>query len=158
VGRFADLVLLGRGNPVLLAPEIRLDLFWLSAGPVVSRISLSKTFMVATNDLDRNKIPRGAVETGCSRSDGHSRVVSSSLISDKLLIDSGAINPLPYDLLFGLADIIVAVDVTFGSRSPKRRTPSPVASMFGAARVIQGTITAQENARHPCTAKAFRCT
>jgi NTE family protein len=29
-GRFADLVLLGRGNSVLLAPEIRLDLFWLS--------------------------------------------------------------------------------------------------------------------------------
>jgi hypothetical protein len=46
--------------------------------------------------------------------------------------------------LFGLADIIVAVDVTFCSRSPKRRTPSPVASMFGAARVIQGTITAQK--------------
>jgi predicted acylesterase/phospholipase RssA len=34
-------------------------------------------------------IPRGAVETGCSWSDGHSRVVSSSLISDKLLIDGG---------------------------------------------------------------------
>jgi hypothetical protein len=28
-GRLADLVLLGRGNPVLLAPEICLDLFWL---------------------------------------------------------------------------------------------------------------------------------
>ena len=56
VGRLADLVLLGRGNPVLLAPEICLDLFWLSASPVVSRISLSKTFILATNDLDRNKI------------------------------------------------------------------------------------------------------
>jgi NTE family protein len=30
VGRFADLALRGRGNPVLQAPEICLDLFWLS--------------------------------------------------------------------------------------------------------------------------------
>jgi hypothetical protein len=41
----------------------------------------------------------------------------------------------------------------FYSRSPKPTTPLPVASMFGAARVIQGTITTQQNARHPCDAK-----
>jgi NTE family protein len=51
---------------------------------------------------------------------------------------------LPYDLLFGLADILVVVDVMFGSQSPKRRTPSPVASIFGAAQIIQGAITAQK--------------
>jgi NTE family protein len=61
-----------------------------------------------------------------------------------VLIDGGAVNPLPYDLLFSLADIIVAVDVTFGGRSPKRRTPSPFASMFGAAQIMQGAITAQK--------------
>jgi hypothetical protein len=33
VGRFADLVLRGRGNPVLLASEICLDVFWLSGMP-----------------------------------------------------------------------------------------------------------------------------
>jgi NTE family protein len=33
VGRFADLVLRGRGNPVLLDPEICLDLFWPSGMP-----------------------------------------------------------------------------------------------------------------------------
>jgi hypothetical protein len=43
LGRFADLVLRGPGNPVLLAPEICFGLFWLSdMSPVVSRISLSK--------------------------------------------------------------------------------------------------------------------
>jgi NTE family protein len=31
-----------------------------------------------------------------------------------------------------------------GRQSPKRRTPSPVASMFGAAQIIQGAITAQK--------------
>ncbi len=33
VGRFADLVLRGRGNPVLLDPEICLDLFCPSGAP-----------------------------------------------------------------------------------------------------------------------------
>jgi NTE family protein len=62
----------------------------------------------------------------------------------EVLIDGGAVNPLPYDLLFSLADIVVAVDVTFGGRPPKRRTPSPFASMFGAAQIMQGAITAQK--------------
>jgi len=62
VGR--DLVLLGRGNPVLLAPEICLELFRLSACPVVSRspyqkpLSWRRMILIATR-LD----PRGAVET-----------------------------------------------------------------------------------------------
>jgi NTE family protein len=33
VGRFSDLVLRGRGNPVLLDPEICLDLFWPAEMP-----------------------------------------------------------------------------------------------------------------------------
>lgn len=33
VGRFAALVLRGRGNPVLLDPEICLDLFWPAGTP-----------------------------------------------------------------------------------------------------------------------------
>jgi NTE family protein len=30
-----------------------------------------------------------------------------------VLIDGGAVNPLPYDVLFDHADIVIAVDVTF---------------------------------------------
>jgi hypothetical protein len=49
---------------------------------------------------------------------------------------------LQHVLLFDLADVIVAVDVR--NRSPKRRTPSPVASMFSAVQIMQATITAQK--------------
>ena len=42
------------------------------------------------------------------------------------LVDGGAVNPLPYDLLFDHADIVVAVDVTFGGRMRERRMPTPV--------------------------------
>jgi NTE family protein len=60
------------------------------------------------------------------------------------LIDGGAVNPLPYDLLFNLVDIVVAIGATFGGRPPKRRTPSPFASIFGAEQIMQGAISAQK--------------
>jgi NTE family protein len=66
------------------------------------------------------------------------------IFGDEVLIDGRAVNPLRYDLLFCLADIIVAVDVTFGGRSSKRRAPSPFGSMFGAAQIMQGAITVQK--------------
>jgi NTE family protein len=56
VGRFADLVLRGRGNPVLLDPEICLDLFWPSGMPSRFEDLDIETIIVATNHLDRNEV------------------------------------------------------------------------------------------------------
>ena len=56
VGRFADLVLRGRGNPVLLDPEIFLELFWPAEMPEMFEDLPTKTFVVATNYSDRNEI------------------------------------------------------------------------------------------------------
>jgi len=56
---------------------------------------------------------------------------------------------LPYDLLFDRADVVVAVDVTFGGRSRERRIPTPFESMFGATQIMQGAITAQKLKMRP---------
>ena len=56
VGRFTDLVLRGRANPVLLDPEICLDLFWPSGMPSRFEDLAIKTIVVATNYLDRNEV------------------------------------------------------------------------------------------------------
>ena len=66
-----------------------------------------------------------------------------------MLIDGGAVNPLPYDHLFDLADIVIAVDVTFGGRSRVRRAPTPLEAMFGAAQIMQGVIISQKIKRRP---------
>jgi NTE family protein len=146
VGRFADLVLRGRGNPVLLDPEICLDLFWPSSMPDIFEDLAVKTIVVATNYLDRNEVAydAGPLRPAVAGSMAIPGLFRPVLFGDGVLIDGGAVNPLPYDLLFNLADIVVAVDVTFGGRPPKRRTPSPFASMFGAAQIMQGAITAQK--------------
>ena len=146
VGRFADLVLRGRGNPVLLDPEICLDLFWPPGMPSRFEDLDIETIIVATNYLDRNEVAyqTGPLRPAVAGSMAIPGLFRPVLFGDGVLIDGGAVNPLPYDLLFGLSDIVVAVDVTFGGRSPKRRTPPPFASMFGAAQIMQGAITAQK--------------
>jgi NTE family protein len=81
VGRFADPVLRGRGNPVLVGPEICLDLFWPTAMRNRFEDLEIKTIVVATNYLDRNAVAFDAgPETGCGRFNGHSRAVSSGHI------------------------------------------------------------------------------
>jgi NTE family protein len=146
VGRFADLVLRGRGNPVLLDPEICLDLFWPPGMPSRFEDLGIKTIVVATNYLGRNEVAydSGPLRPAVAGSMAIPGLFRPVMFGDDALIDGGAVNPLPYDLLFGLADIVIAVDVTFGGRSPRRRTPSPFGSMFGAAQIMQGAITAQK--------------
>ena len=151
VGRFADLVLRGRGNPVLLDPEIFLELFWPAKMPEKIESLEAKTSVVATNYLDRNEIvyrsgPLKAAVAGSMAIPGLFRPVEHGR---EVLIDGGAVNPLPYDLLLDSADIVIAVDVTFGGRSRARRMPSPLESMFGAAQIMQGAITEQKIRRRP---------
>jgi NTE family protein len=151
VGRFADLVLRGRGNPVLLDPEVILDLFWPADVPEAFEDLAIPTFVVATNYSDRNEVvfhsgPLKPAVAGSMAIPGLFRPVE---YGGSVLIDGGAVNPLPYDQLFDVADIVIAVDVTFGGRSRARRVPSPLDSMFGAAQIMQGAITAQKMKRRP---------
>jgi len=151
VGRFADLVLRGRGNPVLLDPEIVLELFWPAGVPEDFDDLAIRTIVVATNYSERNEAvfqsgSLSAAVAGSMAIPGLFRPVESR---GCLLIDGGAVNPLPYDHLFDLADVVIAVDVTFGGRSRTRRMPTPLESMFGAAQIMQGAITAQKIKRRP---------
>ena len=43
----------------------------------------------------------------------------------------------------------MAVDVTFGGRLRERRHPTSFSAMFGAAQIMQGTITAQKLKARP---------
>jgi NTE family protein len=109
-----------------------------------------RTIVVATNYLNRSEVAydAGLLRPAVAGSMAIPGLFRPVLFGDEVLIDGGAVNPLPYDLLFSRAEIVVAVDVTFGGRSSKRRTPPPFESMFGAAQIMQGAITAQKIKLH----------
>lgn len=58
------------------------------------------------------------------------------------LIDGGLSNPLPFDLLTGAADIVVAIDVS-GATPPVegRDYPTATEALFGSASIFEKTIT-----------------
>jgi NTE family protein len=146
VGRFSDLVLRGRGNPVLLDSEVCLDLFWPKAVPDFFEGLVKPLLVVATDFYDRSELvmSSGALSPAVAGSMAIPGLIQPVAYNGRYLIDGGAVNPLPYDLLFDHADVVVAVDVTFGGRRREARRPAPFQSMFGAAQIMQGAITAQK--------------
>ena len=64
------------------------------------------------------------------------------VVDGRVLIDGGTTNPLPYDKLFGLADIVVAVDV-FGAPAAERAdVPSIFESLYTTVLIMGGAILA----------------
>ncbi len=60
----------------------------------------------------------------------------------KLFIDGGVYNPVPFDLLEGMADIIIAVDVVGTPTDKRRKQPNSLELMFGASQLMMQAITA----------------
>ncbi len=67
-------------------------------------------------------------------------------IDGRIMIDGGATNPLPFDRLAGLADVIVAVDV-FGMPSDRDDMPSTWECLYTTVLIMGGAIVAAKH-RH----------
>jgi NTE family protein len=145
VGRFTDIVLRGLANPVLLDAELFLDLFWPESMPKRFE-DLVIPLQVVTADFHGRceaVFSTGPLAPAVAGSMAIPGLIKPVEMDGRVLIDGGAVNPLPYDLLYGAADIVIAVDVTFGGPR-ERRSPAPFDAMFGAAQIMQGAITAQK--------------
>jgi NTE family protein len=62
----------------------------------------------------------------------------------RVLIDGGIVNPVPFDVLKGKADITLAIDVVGGPSGPADRLPSPVDVLFGASQLMMQSIIAEK--------------
>lgn len=62
---------------------------------------------------------------------------------DRVLVDGGAVDPLPFTCLRGAADIIVAVDVS-GGAAEARGVPDPWESLFATISVMGHTIVSEK--------------
>jgi len=63
----------------------------------------------------------------------------------RVLMDGGLVNPLPFDILRGEADIIVAIDVSgASSEAGHRGPPSAFSALINAAQILQRTIVREK--------------
>jgi NTE family protein len=62
------------------------------------------------------------------------------VVDDRVLIDGGATNPLPFDLLRGKADIVVAVDITGQPVEDRKDPPRAVETLYASVLVMTSAI------------------
>ena len=66
------------------------------------------------------------------------------LIDDRVLIDGGTVNPVPYDLLMADCDIVVGIDVIGERTTPKSLVPGYFETLFNSATVMQQAIMTEK--------------
>ncbi len=64
-------------------------------------------------------------------------------------IDGGIYNPVPFDLLHGKADIVIAVDVVGAPQEVEGRKPTSIDLMFGATQLLMQSIIAHKTEAVP---------
>jgi len=65
----------------------------------------------------------------------------------KLLIDGGFYNPVPFDLVQDVADIVIAVDVVGAPEEGSKRKPTTIDLLYGANQLMMQSITAHKLAQ-----------
>lgn len=67
------------------------------------------------------------------------------VVDERALIDGGLVNPLPFDILFGEADIVVAIDVAGNPvASPTRPIPTATEALWASSFIFERTIIAEK--------------
>ena len=62
------------------------------------------------------------------------------VLGERVLIDGGATNPLPFDLLRGRADVIVAVDISGPPAEDRKGVPNAIESLYATVMVMTSSI------------------
>jgi NTE family protein len=71
-------------------------------------------------------------------------------INDRIMIDGGVFNPVPFEYLLGKADIVVGIDVVGWPAGDPALIPSRIDSLFGASQLMmQSIISMKLNVHKP---------
>lgn len=100
----------------------------------------------------------GQTERVCEAGDLHQALAASAAlpavfmpvrVDGRVMIDGGIYNPVPFDHLTGLADIVIGVDVVGGPDGDGETMPSRIDSLFGASQLMMQSIIAMKMKAHP---------
>jgi len=144
-------LLAGRG--ALLAPEALLD--------IVLPRDVSETFEdlniplhIVTSDyyaLEPKILTDGALKPAVAASMALPVIFQPVTIEGRVLMDGGFVNPLPFDVLDGMADILIAVDVSGTTKPPEGdRPPAMMETLFSMSFFFERSLVREKlKARQP---------
>jgi NTE family protein len=108
---------------------------------------LAIPLIIMATDLHRRRqvaFSSGALKPALAASIALPTVMRPVVIEDRVLIDGGATNPLPFDQLRGRADVIIAVDISGEPTDARRDVPNPWECLLTTILVMGGAITAEK--------------
>ena len=145
-GSFANLFTSGFGGATQVDGEKFCDQFLPAAVPQ-SFGELKIPLVVVASDLHRRQqvaFTSGPLRRALAASIALPSVVRPVVIDDRVLVDGGATNPLPFDELRGRADVVVAVDISGEPNETRRDTPSYWECLFATVIVMAHAITTEK--------------
>jgi NTE family protein len=98
--------------------------------------------VVASNLYGRREVAfdSGPLKPALAASIALPTIMRPVVIGERVLIDGGATNPLPFDLLRGRADIIVAVDISGPPVGDRKDLPSAIETLYASVLVMTSAI------------------
>jgi NTE family protein len=141
---FADLFAGGIGNMTLVDAERFCRQFLPEAVPASFEALRIPLTVVASDLYARAELAMtsGPLASALAASIALPGLTRPVVRDNRVLVDGGATNPLPFDHLRGKADVIIACDVS-GAPTPDRTDlPTTIESLYATVIVMNSTITA----------------
>jgi NTE family protein len=133
------------GNPMLLDAQ-KLCAAFLPAAVPEDFAQLEIPLIVPATDLYGRRevaLSTGPLKIAIAASMAVPGLVRPVEHEGRVLVDGGAIDPLPYEHLRGRADVILAIDTTVGPIAP-RGIPDPWENLFATLQVMSHTIVQEK--------------
>jgi NTE family protein len=145
-GTFANLFNLGFGSATLVDAEKFCQQFLPDEVPDdFGELEIPLT-IIATDLYRRQQavFSSGRLKPALAASIALPTVMRPVVVTDRVLIDGGATNPLPFEELRGRADLVVAVDISGAPTEERRDIPNPWECLLATVLVMGNAITAEK--------------
>jgi NTE family protein len=145
-GRLSDLFGAGFGDATRLDAEKLCEQFLPDTLPN-DFSALDLPLKVVTSDLYRRSevvFSEGPLKRALAASIALPSIIRPVVVEDRILVDGGATNPLPFDILRGLADVVVAVDISGPVTDEPREVPNALECLYATVLVMAHAITTEK--------------
>jgi NTE family protein len=145
-GTFANLFSFGFGSATIVDAEKFCAQFLPEKVPeAFDNLEIPLT-VIASDLYGRRQVvfSSGPLKPALAASIALPTVMRPVVVDDRVLIDGGATNPLPFDALRGRADVVVAIDISGEPMDERRDIPNPWECLATTVLVMGNAITSEK--------------